>query len=126
MKFELIGKVKPYVRMTQRSKWVDDQAKEYAASQMRLGLQLNQQMAAQAWDILPGQIPLRLIIAIEETGGFHNKDLSNQLKALEDCANGIVYPDDRWIDSISIQRRLGQENRVEFTVDVVGEADKDL
>ena len=36
MRFIIEGKFKPYVRMTQRSKWVDPQAQEYIERQAPL------------------------------------------------------------------------------------------
>ena len=120
MIFELKGKFKPYVRMTQASKWVQPDAVQYLASKEDIGRQLAQQMAANDWDMLPGQTPLWVSINIEHQGGFHNRDLDNELKAFLDGANGIVYPDDRWIDWVKVQRQRGKENKVRMVVELAG------
>jgi len=69
MRFVLQGKVKPYVRMTRRGKYVSRQAQEYLTSKSKLG-----------WQMM-------------------------------DAANGIVYPDDRWIDEIVAKRARGDAYR---------------
>jgi Holliday junction resolvase RusA-like endonuclease len=119
MIFTLHGKVKPYTRMTQHGKWTSPQAQEYLDSQHALGLQLRHQMARYGWDTLPGQTPLRVYVCFKFPGGFHNCDLSNLLKAVEDAANGIVYLDDRWIDAHVTRRMSGDSFETTFEVEVL-------
>ncbi len=59
MHFTLTGKVKPYVRMTRRGKFVNDQAIQYLASKDALQLQ---RRATFYWDI----------VAAENSTGFHS------------------------------------------------------
>ena len=106
--YTIRGKIKPYVRMTQRSKWTDPQAREYLASKMAIGLQLKGQLTRNGNGMFPRRTPLAAHITIWEPGGFHNKDLDNQVKAILDSAQGIVFHDDRWIDCITAERLPGQ------------------
>ena len=112
----LAGPVVPYTRMTQRSKWTDS-AQRYLASQQALALQMRAQMAERGWTMYPARLPLRLRVVFGWT--VHTHDLSNLLKAVEDAANKIVWADDRWIDSITVEREtwgnLGLELWVEVT-----------
>ena len=110
----LAGPIVPYTRMTQRSKWTDS-AQRYLASQQALALQMRAQMAEHGWTMYPARLPLRLRVVFGWT--VHTHDLSNLLKAVEDAANKIVWADDRWIDSITVEREtwgnLGLELWVE-------------
>jgi Holliday junction resolvase RusA-like endonuclease len=122
MHFVLVGKFKPAVRMTQRSKYADPQAREYLASKTQLGYQLRQQMDGA--QMFPRGVPLSLIIKISSTRGYNNSDLSNQLKALEDSANQIVYADDCWVDEIYARRNRGDTNTTIFDVTALDERDR--
>lgn len=114
MNFKIVGEFTPYTRMTQRSKWADPRAQKYLASKMQLGYQLRQQMDGQP--MYPKGLPLSLIARIVSTKGLHGRDLSNELKALEDSANQIVYHDDRYIDHILISRGQGEVNTCSLDV----------
>lgn len=117
--FTITGKIKPAVRMTNRSKWVNGQAREYLASKDAVAWQLKQQMAESGWEMLPGQTPLFTEIRLTAPTGLHRSDFDNIIKAAHDSANGIVYPDDRWIDAHQFERRKGTEYRAEFVVGVL-------
>ena len=110
----LAGPVVPYTRMTQRSKWTA-RSQRYLASQQALALQMRAQMAEHSWTMYPAKLPLRLRVVFGWC--VHTHDLSNLLKAVEDAANKIVWADDRWIDSITVEREtwgnLGLELWVE-------------
>lgn len=108
--FAITGKIKPYVRMTQNSKWTDEQAQEYLASKAAIGWQLTQQMAAQGARIL-GREPIEARISFTIAGGMHRADLDNLVKAVLDAAQGIVMEDDRWVDMIEAKRETGKEHR---------------
>jgi crossover junction endodeoxyribonuclease RusA len=94
----IIGKPVPYVRMTQRGKWVRPDAQRYLASKARIAEQMREQMGTRA----PfGREPLSVTLDFcYSKGADHRRDLDNEIKALLDAANGIVYEDDRWIDGI--------------------------
>ena len=110
--FYATGRIKPYVRMTRRGKFVKDDAREYLASKMALALQFRAQMADRA--LLGG--PLSVTILLRITEGMHRKDLDNQIKAVLDAANGIIWRDDRWIDEIFARRILTTTDEVELLV----------
>jgi len=92
-------RIKPYVRMTQKSKYVDRAAMTYMASQAHMG-HVFKQFHTERID--KGK-PIRLAIEFNFTN--HRCDLSNLLKAVEDAANKILWDDDRWIDELTVRRR---------------------
>jgi len=100
--------------MTRRGKFVRKEALAYLASQDRLKAQFREQMRERGWEPLPGQTSLAINITISPTR--HNRDLDNSVKALEDAAQGIVFPDDRWVDSILAMRIKGKDDVVHFVV----------
>lgn len=112
----LLGKPVPYMRMTQRGKFVKPEAKRYLASKDALALQMRAQMA--------GRPPLGrepLIVHLEfwyTSGPDHRRDLDNEIKAVLDAGNGIVWEDDRWIDVIVASRHRAQvQDGVEIVVE---------
>ncbi len=107
--FTIEGKIKPYVRMTQRSKYCDPQAIEYLASQEEVGWVLRMQMSTNGWDLLPLGGPISVSVVFTFPGAWHNADLDNQIKAVLDAAKGIVWHDDRWIDSLYGARKAGDD-----------------
>ena len=107
--FTLEGRFKPYVRMTQRGKYVKKAAQEYLSSQKALAEQFNQQLLEHGWEMLPGQTPLYVQIWIRPAR--FNRDLSNEIKAVEDAMQGIVFPDDRWVAKIEAVK-VGDGNDV--------------
>jgi Holliday junction resolvase RusA-like endonuclease len=111
----LTGKIKPYVRMTRAGKYVKLDALEYRASQAELAWQIRQQMGESGMLELPGQTPLRARMKIQ-TVSLHTCDLDNQLKAILDAGNKILYPDDRWIDHVVVERSKGTADITVFTV----------
>jgi len=110
--FTLHGAFIPYVRMTQRSKHVDERARAYIASQGVLKYQIKEQLhdAGLELIVLPARTPFSLLAQITMAGGLQKSDLDNQLKALLDAAQGIVFVDDRWCNSIQATRLLGDED----------------
>lgn len=107
LEFVIIGKPVPYVRMTQRGKFVRRDAQRYLDSKTAIGLQLVRAMSGRA----PlGRRPLMVKLAFCYQGGAdHRRDLDNEVKAILDAANGIVYEDDRWIDSIEALRTTARD-----------------
>ena len=112
--FRLTGRFKPYVRMTQKSKFVDPEAQAYLASKDALGFQMLQQMASNGWEMVPRGVPLGALIVIQPVR--HNCDIDNQIKAILDSAQGIVFEDDRWVDAIFSVRHFKGEHVVDFVV----------
>ena len=113
----LAGPIVPYTRMTRRGVWRDD-AQRYLASQTALRVQMQSQMAANGWAMIPAKVPLRVHINFGWCS--HRNDLSNLVKAVEDAANGVVFADDRWIDSLTTWRPYGAENVVDLWVEAKG------
>ena len=109
MDFEIKGKIKPYVRMTQRSKFVNPQAKEYLASKDAIGWQLRQQMADKQIEMIPNKKPIVAHIEVYRPG-VYQADLDNIFKAIMDAAQGIVFQDDRYIVSLSAKKELDESH----------------
>lgn len=101
--------------MTRRGKWVNERAKEYLASQEALAWQFKQQCP----EMLPGQMPLK-VKAIVETPKPRLGDIDNLAKAILDSAQGIVFLNDCWIDSIFIQRKRADDYRATVWIEVMG------
>lgn len=99
--------VVPYVRMTQRGKWVRPEALRYRANQETWRGHYADQMIYLDLEPLPERTPLRFDIDLTIPRGLHYCDLDNLYKALADAANGILFPDDRWIDAHRAVRRQG-------------------
>ena len=118
MRFVIQGKFKPYVRMTQRSKWANPQARQYLNSQAAVRAQIAIQKQRAGWDMIPPQTPFVAYIDIQMPGRLHCQDLDNQIKAIIDAAQGIVFPDDRWLDATVATRRLGNHHNtvIEFSI----------
>ena len=111
--FRLLGKFKPYVRMTRRGKFAAPQALEYLASQNALAWQFKEQMRGEP---MLQQVPLYVRITIGMSCGVHKCDLDNQVKAILDAAQGIVFKNDCWIDMLEASRGLGDNDHTWVTV----------
>jgi Holliday junction resolvase RusA-like endonuclease len=112
----LAGPVVPYTRMTQGSTWTD-RSRRYLASQGALSVQMQVQMAETGRTMFPAKVPLRLRVVFG--WAVHTHDLSNLLKAVEDAANGIIWADDRWIDSITTEREAWDNLGLELWVEAL-------
>ena len=110
MNFEIVGKIIPYTRVTDRSKR-SERAKIYFASQNAVRLQLQAQMSLQDWTILPGQTPLSVQVRVYQAKGLHKCDLDNIVKALLDAAQGTVFENDFWVDEINAVRWLASDDK---------------
>jgi Holliday junction resolvase RusA-like endonuclease len=98
--FVISGHLKPYVRMTQKSKFCDPQAQEYLTSKSAIRLQAEQQMDAQPFDKTPLRVT-GLILTKSRRG-----DLDNIIKAILDAFQGVVFVNDVWVDDIRFIRRV--------------------
>ncbi len=116
--FLLPFRLQPYVRMTQRGKYVKPEARAYLESQERTGWTLKQRMLERGWEMLPKRTPLGVRALFQVDRRVHCQDLDNILKALIDAAQGVVFQNDMWIDSIATDRKKSKECRVvvEFRV----------
>lgn len=110
--------IKPYVRMTQRSKFADPQARQYLASKAMLSSALAAVMVDKGWTMLPERTPLRCVLTFFQPKRLHGADLDNLAKAALDAAQGVVFRDDRWVDVIEADRWPGDALLV-FTVGVL-------
>ena len=119
MIFRIEGKLKPYVRMTRRGKWVSPEAQEYLASTFKIVWQFKEQMAMYDYEMWPAQTPLAVNIHIEMASALHRSDLDNQVKAILDAAQGIVFLNDCWIDKIVATRGIGEDFITIFRVGVI-------
>ena len=115
MRFLFQGKVKPYVRMTQRGKWIRKDAQAYLASKYDLAMQLREQMGENGWMPLD-HTPMMVTIRIGQKIGLHRCDIDNQAKACLDAANGIIWRDDRWVDVLLVSRTEALSDQVEIIV----------
>ena len=106
---------KPYTRMTQRGKYVKPDALAYLASQRTLALRFSEAMKLNGWEQFE-RVPLAINVLITMKRGLHEQDYSNQVKAIEDSMQKIVFPNDCWIDMAFIRRRLGDKDSILFTV----------
>lgn len=103
--YRLKGKPIPYVRMTRKGKFVKKRAKDYLACKDDLAWQFKKRMTEKGYKRY-GREPL--CVSIEfcyADGPDHRRDLDNEIKAVVDSANGIVWEDDRWIDHIDAERK---------------------
>ena len=117
--FTITGHITPAVRMTQKSKHADPRAQKYMASQKAIAWQLKEQMALRGWDMLPEQTPLMAQVSFWVESGLHKCDADNLIKAVIDSAQGIVFRNDLWIDSIMSARAIGAVDSCVFTISVI-------
>ena len=110
MRFTILGKIQPYTRTTQKQKFVDERYQRYRASQHGIRLQLRAQMRREGWEMLPERTPLDVCLWFYPAD--HRCDLDNLVKAVLDAAQGIVFKDDRWVDSICAVRGTGEQRCV--------------
>ena len=109
--------IKPYVRMTQRGKWVKPEAQAYLTSKAALSLQIKTAMNAAGKEMLPGQTPLKVVIRLyAPSNPGHRCDLDNQIKAILDACNGVAFADDRWVDEIDAERHIGEDPRLVLNI----------
>jgi Holliday junction resolvase RusA-like endonuclease len=104
MEFTILGRIVPYVRMTQRSKWADPRARLYLDSQAAIRWQLTSQMLENSWTMLPQREPLVATITFCIGKRMHTTDADNICKAVIDAAQGVVYSNDCWIDELHVYR----------------------
>jgi len=120
--FMLTGHVKPYVRMTQRGKWTSKQAQQYLTSKAALAYQIQQTVnrIGQRRPLFAKDLALTVWLEFQLMSHLHRSDLDNQVKAILDAMNGLVYHDDRQVDEIIASRRIdaAELTRVKVSLDI--------
>ena len=119
--FTLKGYIVPYTRVRNRG-WQSAVGKRYYTSQEKIGWRLKLQMRENDWEMLPESTPLWASVIIHRAGGLHTCDLDNQVKAILDAAQGIVFKNDLWFDDINAQRMLSDDkiDWAEFRIGLMG------
>jgi len=105
-RFIIEGDVVPYTRMTQRGKWVRGDAQRYLDSQEAVAWQYKIQMLENGWEMLERR-PIWIKVKFVVRKNLHRRDLTNSMKAIEDSAQGIVFPNDCWVDWAQQEREIG-------------------
>ena len=103
--YKLTSPVVPYVRMTQRSKWVDPKAQRYLAAKDDLAKEMLAVRVNARQEII-GRVPFRVAMVFGEVR--HTMDTDNLIKGVCDSGNGILWEDDRWCDAVHGIRRTGE------------------
>lgn len=111
LRFEFLGPMVPYVRMTQRSKFADPRAGEYLASKDNIGLAMRNQMSWNDMQPIPDKHPFALKIKFRRSALF-TADLDNLVKAALDAMQGIVFRDDRYCVRIEARKERGPDGFV--------------
>ena len=117
MTYQIPGRIKPAVRMTQRSKYVNKQARAYLEWKNRFGWDVKTIRLKNDWHLIPMYAPVYLEInyylPVERNIGRvadpSNFDTSNVLKAVEDAIQGIIYENDVQVEGSTIWRHFGAE-----------------
>ena len=120
--FCLEGRIVPAVRMTQRSKW-SKHALEYMACRQSLRLQMQAEMAAEGWEMLPAGVRVGVTIRFEVAKNFGKSDLDNLIKTVLDSMQGVVFANDNCVDRIDAFRFKSDrgEDNTWLVVRVLGE-----
>ena len=103
--FEIAGRIVPYVRMTQRSKYVSKKAMRYLAWKESFGWELKRIMQEHDWKMFPKGMPISVRIVFGLPWLRKPKwDLDNAIKAILDSAQGIVFKNDMDVEQIAASR----------------------
>jgi len=100
----------PYVRMTQRTRFTDKYAIRYREQQQLIRQLIALDLASQGLPLagedyaIPKDIPFSAHIFIYTAKPLHRCDLDNQVKAVLDACQKVVYPNDSQCDSIAAIR----------------------
>lgn len=93
--FEYHHKIKPFVRMTQRGKYIKLEAQEYLVSKEALSLAMANHLQLENLTPIPRGVPFEVVIDYVSPRAFIF-DLDNLIKAVLDSANKVFWYDDRW------------------------------
>lgn len=106
--FTYPGLVVPYVRMTQRSKFVNEKARTYLASKDNIRMAIRLQMMNHGWEPMPAKTPFLVKIVFRRMN-LYTCDLDNLAKAVLDAMNGIVFDDDRYCVTLEAGKGRGED-----------------
>lgn len=109
--------IHPYVRMTQRSKWINKYAIAYMNNQKLFKETLIYSMNRYIQNPVPRHTPFQIKIHITQTRALHRCDLDNQIKAILDGCQGILFPNDFWCDSIQATRSQSAQPFLQIWID---------
>lgn len=101
--FTVKGDPVPAVRMTQKSKWIDPQAKRYLAWKDAVGWAAR----AHGAEVMDGRLEVRMWFYL---GTRRRRDWDNLAKAVCDGLNGICYRDDSQVDRAIVAIYTGHPN----------------
>jgi crossover junction endodeoxyribonuclease RusA len=120
IKFTVEGRPVPHVRMTQRGKYVKQNAARYIGYKQYVGL------IAKRYFHKPSDKPIKIVVDVylwgKTTPMGMDGDMSNYLKTAEDALNRIAYDDDRQIVKIEASKQSCYnrvDERMEITVEEI-------
>lgn len=119
IKIIIPGRPVPAVRMTQRSKWVNKQAKRYLGYKEHVGWIAKQAKIKQ----IHGAVE---VYSVAYLYGKREPDGDNLAKAFLDSLNGIAWVDDRQVRKLTIEKCKVQnkaEERAEIYIQEIKEVD---
>lgn len=115
---DIYNEVVPYVRMTQRGKYVKPNAIRYLQAQNDLkNLFMLAKRNIGCFDYcVPEKVPFCVRLEFY-TSKAHHCDLDNLVKAILDAGQHILYKDDRYCDQIiAIRQKFEGEPHVRLTI----------
>lgn len=112
----------PYFRMTQRTKYFKNAQKylsNHTALRKRLAEVLEEQNIQPMFNgyYFPDNMRFQLVMVVNQaTTNSHKCDLDNLVKSVLDAAQGLIFKNDRFCDSIYVQRyfNLGDSDFLEL------------
>jgi crossover junction endodeoxyribonuclease RusA len=107
--FTVPGRPVPAVRMTQRSKWVDEAAQRYLAYKQAVGWSAKTKI----------KNPIESLIAVTINFYYHRGnpgDIDNLSKAVLDGCNKIAWNDDRQVIELHAYRHKNFDERTEVEI----------
>jgi crossover junction endodeoxyribonuclease RusA len=118
IKFIVEGRPVPHVRMTQRGKFVKQNAARYIGYKQMVGL------IAKRYFKKPSDKPIKIVVDVylwgKTTPMGMDGDVSNFLKTAEDALNRIAYEDDRQIVKATATKQpcpSRVDERMEITIE---------
>lgn len=108
--------VQPYFRMTQKTKYFKN-AQKYLANHTELRKRMIEELEDQDKKPLfngyyfPDNVPFQMVMIINQVSKTEHKcDIDNLVKSVLDGAQGLIFKNDRFCDSIYVQRYTNLRN----------------